>query len=347
MKLVRYLVAGVAMVFIAAVAAGGVVSAASGMLSGRGRLIDIGGRNLRLVCAGPEVLHAKAGRPLILLEAGAFGFAADWAVVQARLAARGIASCAYDRAGLGFSDPGARPRDGLAIQADLEKLIAAAGLYGPYIYVGHSMAGLRARMFAARHPDEVLGFVLVDAVSPEAMDSPRSRQFVRHFATLSDWAGLAASAGLFKPLARSFGEKIGLSGEAAAEKRWAFGRGAHNRWAADEVRNWPLSSQQAAATPSFDPELPLAVVMAGDPASDWGKAKAAPAKASRRGRVDAVAGAGHATLLGETYADAIVRGVQHVMDNPAPNHQVPSHQAPDIQAGNEMQTTKAAQSARP
>ena len=43
----------------------------------RGDLIDIGGRRLRLVRAG-----ARGKRPTILLESGAFGCAADWAVVQ-------------------------------------------------------------------------------------------------------------------------------------------------------------------------------------------------------------------------------------------------------------------------
>ena len=47
-----------------------------------------------------------------VFESGAFGFSADWQVVQ-DMAAKGVRSCAYDRAGLGFSDPGPQPRDGL------------------------------------------------------------------------------------------------------------------------------------------------------------------------------------------------------------------------------------------
>ena len=53
----------------------------------RGKLIDIGGRRLHAVRAGP---HPTSGA-LVLLEAGAFGFSADWSVVQAKLAALGIA----------------------------------------------------------------------------------------------------------------------------------------------------------------------------------------------------------------------------------------------------------------
>ena len=86
--------------------------------STRGELIDIGGRRMRAVRAGPA-----SERPTIVLEAGSFGCAADWAVVQDRLAAKGLASIAYDRAGLGFSDPGHEPRDGQAIAADLEAML--------------------------------------------------------------------------------------------------------------------------------------------------------------------------------------------------------------------------------
>src|SRR5690349_11738547 len=99
---------------------------------GRGEFVDIGARRLRVVRAGPA-----AAEPLILLECGAFGCAADWAVVQERLAAQGLRSLAYDRAGLGYSDAGPIPRDGAAVVADLEALLAAQGETGPMVLVGH------------------------------------------------------------------------------------------------------------------------------------------------------------------------------------------------------------------
>ena len=61
----------------------------------RGELIDLGGRALRVVRAGPAV------GPTVILEHGAFGCAADWAVVQDKLAAKGLSSIAYDRSGVG------------------------------------------------------------------------------------------------------------------------------------------------------------------------------------------------------------------------------------------------------
>ncbi|HWA64111.1 MAG TPA: alpha/beta fold hydrolase, partial [Caulobacteraceae bacterium] len=283
---------------IAYIALGGAMTAAAGSPKPRGQLYDIGGgRRLHMLCEGP----ATGAGPTVLLEAGAFGFSADWGAVQPLLAAEGVRSCAYDRAGLGFSDPGPAPRDGLAVAEDLEKLLAASGEQGPFILVGHSMAGLRLRLFAARNPDKVAGLVLVDAATPEAMDHAAMRGFVSQFANLTRLAAVGAQAGLFKPLmGTSFGDKIGLSGPASAEKRWSFANGRHNRWAAEEVAEWPLTAQQAREAGPLDPRWPVAVITAGAPGkrSGWKEIQAAPAEASRHGYVRHVEGAAHATLLG-------------------------------------------------
>jgi pimeloyl-ACP methyl ester carboxylesterase len=275
-------------------------------------MVDIGdGRRLRLVCAGP----AGGADLTVLMESGAFGLAADWGVVQDRLAARGQRSCAYDRAGLGWSDPGPEPRDGLAIVGDLETLLAASGERGPFILVGHSMAGLYLRLFAARNPALVAGVVLVDATTPEAMDEPLVRQFVDHFIGLARLAAWGAGAGLFKPLTHTgFADKIGLMGVAKAEKRHAFADGAHNRWAAAEVSQWAATAREAAAAGPFDPQLPVSVVLAGPPTGrvGWKAVQSAPALASRHGCVENVAQADHASLLGTAHADAIVRGIDHI-----------------------------------
>jgi len=292
---------------------GGAVKAQSAAPDPRGALIDIGGgRRMHLVAAGPP----GAATPAVLLEAGAFGFSADWAAVQASLAARGVRSLAYDRAGLGFSDPGPSPRDGLAIATDLEALLAAAGEAGPFILCGHSMAGLHLRLYAARNAARVAGVVLVDATTPEAMDAPLTGRLVGHFGAFSRLAAWGAGLGLFKPLARTgLGDAIGLEGPAGDEKRWAFAHGDHNFWAADEVVEWPATARQAREAGDFDPAWPVAVILAGGRhrADGFTATQAAPAKASAHGLVEIVQGASHATVLSGAYAAAILRGVDHVM----------------------------------
>ncbi|MGH6910935.1 MAG: alpha/beta fold hydrolase [Phenylobacterium sp.] len=275
----------------------------------RGEMIDLGGRRLHVVRAGE-----RGDKPTIVLEHGAFGCASDWGVVQARLADKGLHSIAYDRAGLGLSDPGPQPRDGRALNADLSAVLEAMGETGPFVLVGHSMGGLMVRLFALNHPGQVLGVVLVDAVVPDVMASKEGALAVRAYGRAMRWVGVGARFGLMRPVAAVTGNMIGLEGEAALEKRRIYGSGSHARWAAEEVGQWPTTSDQAALG-DYPPDLPIAVVTAGAEArTPWLKSmQAAPALASRHGYVDHVAGAGHASLLGRRFADPIVRGVEHVL----------------------------------
>ena len=263
---------------------------------------------MHVVEAGPE------GRPVsILLEAGSFGLSADWAVVQDRLAAKGLRSLAYDRAGMGLSDPGPRPRDGHAIAYDLERLLAVVGAEGPFILVGHSMAGLHVHLFAGRNRDRVQGLVLVDATTPDTGDLPAARRYISVYGGFARAVAAAASAGLLRPL-DGLARGMGLPPEPTRAKRWAFGHPTHNRAASDEVRRWRAAAQQAKALGPLDPAWPVAVVTAGPERGlrALRASQAEPAVRSRHGRVENVAAAGHATLLGPRHADAVVRGVEHV-----------------------------------
>jgi len=269
----------------------------------RGDLFDIGGRRLHYVRAGPET----SPWPRVLLEAGAFGFSADWAVVQERLAARGWASLAYDRAGLGRSDPGPPPRDGAAVGADVEALFEEVWPHGPLI--------LHIRRLAARLRERIVGVVLVDAVTPESMQSKVVSLGVEQFINVSRLAAWGASAGLFRPLAGTpLADRIGLSGEIGEEKRWAFASADHNRAAADEVAQWSATARQALDAGAFDPDWPVAVILAGPAKARAGfkTLQTAPARASRFGMVEHVAEADHASMLAGPHADVIVRGVEHV-----------------------------------
>jgi len=113
------------------------------------------GRRLNIRCVGE-------GSPTVVFESGFSAWSSAWGKVQARLAPV-TRSCAYDRAGSGFSDPGPLPRDGEAIARDLDRGLRAAHIKGPYVLVGHSAGGLYQRLFAARRRREVVGMVFVDS----------------------------------------------------------------------------------------------------------------------------------------------------------------------------------------
>ena len=118
-----------------------------------GRLIDVGGRRLHLLCSGE-------GSPTVILEAGASSFAIDWTLVQ-REVSRTNRTCSYDRAGMGWSDPPS-PTTRASSAVDLHTLLAKAGEHGPYVLVGASRGGLLVRSYLDAYPDDVAGFVFVD-----------------------------------------------------------------------------------------------------------------------------------------------------------------------------------------
>lgn len=112
------------------------------------------GRRLNLLCEG-------SGTPTVILEAGAGGSTLDWRRVQSSIA-RITRVCAYDRAGLGFSDAGPLPRTAARVVEDLDALRRAAALESPLVLVAHSLGAHFARLYADRHPADVAGLVLVD-----------------------------------------------------------------------------------------------------------------------------------------------------------------------------------------
>src|SRR5215216_2134887 len=133
-----------------------------------GEMVNVNGHLMHINCMGE-------GGPTVILEAANFGMSAHWVRVQQQLA-KSTRVCAYDRAGMGWSEAGPEPRDARHISSELHTLLKNADTEGPYVLVGHSYCGLYARMYAARYPDQVAGVVLVDSTHPKQFTrSPEGR----------------------------------------------------------------------------------------------------------------------------------------------------------------------------
>jgi pimeloyl-ACP methyl ester carboxylesterase len=184
-----------------------------------GHLVDIGGHKLHLWCTGD-------GSPAVILDTGLGGSSAGWGYVQPDVA-RFTRVCSYDRAGMGYSDPGPSPRTARRIATELAELLARGGISGPVVLVGASIAGFDVRVFASDHAERAAGLVLVDpSHEDDAHEVPPMARFVPLLSTVG--------------VLRLFGMSFGDTDESLAPSVRRFARAtrfrtAGYRAAADEI----------------------------------------------------------------------------------------------------------------
>jgi pimeloyl-ACP methyl ester carboxylesterase len=126
-------------------------------------MIDVYGHKLRIHCVGPQNAN-----PVVVFEAGGGAYSEDWIAVQDLLAAR-FRTCAYDRAGLGRSDPGPAPRTLAQEVFELHALLGTAKIFGPLVLVGQSLGALNVRLYTEKYSSEVVGVVLVDPADESSL----------------------------------------------------------------------------------------------------------------------------------------------------------------------------------
>lgn len=105
---------------------------------------EANGRELFIDCIGQ-------GSPTFVLEAGEGGSSDAMSGLKQALAERGTA-CSYDRANLGRSGSAPTPRTAAEIVADLNALLSASSIPGPYVLVGQSAGGMFVQMYARTFP---------------------------------------------------------------------------------------------------------------------------------------------------------------------------------------------------
>ena len=94
-----------------------------------GELVSVDGLRLNLRCEGE-------GTPVVAFDSGLGDDGSVWRSVQREVA--GVTrACAYDRAGLGRSDPPPHPHGQRQMARELRGLLEKAGERGPYVLVGH------------------------------------------------------------------------------------------------------------------------------------------------------------------------------------------------------------------
>lgn len=154
-----------------------------------GDMVDAGGRRLHVLTAG-------AGTPAVLFEAGIAASSVSWSHVLPEIA-KVARVCAYDRAGLAWSETDPRPRTLAHILEDLDVVIAKSSIARPLVLVGHSFGCFVVCAYAARHPADVAGLVLVDppAASEWREPTPSRRRLLQRGVRLAYVGGFLARFG--------------------------------------------------------------------------------------------------------------------------------------------------------
>lgn len=134
-----------------------------------GHSVDMGGRTLNVDCSGE-------GSPAVIFVSGASGTGDGWQSIQNRIKTL-TRACWYDRAGLGWSDPGPMPLTAQASAEDLHELLRRINVPPPYILVGHSFGGAIVRVYTGLYPGDVAGVVLVDSMQEGQMRYSPSKIF--------------------------------------------------------------------------------------------------------------------------------------------------------------------------
>lgn len=259
----RRILAGIVALFVMTALAGALYQARAtsrdlAAYSPPGRLVDVGGHRLHIWCTG-------SGAPTVVLEAGLGGTAFDWGHVQPAVA-EFTQVCSYDRAGMGYSEPGPRPRTSQQIVSELVALLDGSAIRGRVVLVGASAGGWTVRLFAGAHEAQVAGLVLVDARHEEygqrlaaagISENPPWVAWIARLAPEAAYLGIARGVGFtpgpslasLAPPVRGFAQSTGFRSS-------AFGAAASELRYADESAEEVTSARRQLA-------IPLVVVSAG------------------------------------------------------------------------------------
>ncbi len=120
-----------------------------------GQFVQVNGKKVHYVCRGRKA-------PTIVLDAGLGADHNWWDLVQNEASSE-ARIVSFDRPGYGWSAAATTPRTSENIVSELHDLLQAARLTAPYILVGHSFGGANMRLYANTYPEEVAGFILVEA----------------------------------------------------------------------------------------------------------------------------------------------------------------------------------------
>lgn len=215
-------------------------------------MVDVGGYRLHLYCVGE-------GTPTVVMDAGLGGGVLEWSTVQPEVS-KFARVCAYDRAGIAWSDSGVRPRTSRQVVTELHALLGNAGARAPYVLVGHSIAGIHVQLYAGQYPDEVAGVVLVDSSHEDQLSRKGMTQIPSFYPSLIK---AVSSFGVVRLMDLVGTPSTNMPPEVEAERAAIYSHTRSMYSYADEMSSIAVSMEQLRAAPMRLGDNPLIVLTHG------------------------------------------------------------------------------------
>jgi pimeloyl-ACP methyl ester carboxylesterase len=162
--------------------------------------------------------------------------------------------CAYDRAGLGWSESRDGTYDPARVPEDLHVLLNESREEGPFVIVGHELGAAFARIFASRYPNQAVALVLIDDPVTGQPD-----------ATTTDFVGAwpwLARAGILRVSGRLSSLASPLPGKSGGAMRAFLNRPDHLTRAATEISRMS-EVEDAARAANPDPSIAVTSIAVG------------------------------------------------------------------------------------
>jgi pimeloyl-ACP methyl ester carboxylesterase len=166
-KVFKWFLIGLGCLLIVAAVAGSVYQTISqsrdlGLFPAPGKLVDVDGHLMHIHCQGQ-------GSPTVVVEQGLGSVSSAWDEIHQQIALE-TRVCAYDRVGMGYSEPIDHPVRATEVAGLLHKLLGGAGIRDDLVLVGWSAGGVYIREFHRLHPEKVSAMLFVDSSHEQQAD---------------------------------------------------------------------------------------------------------------------------------------------------------------------------------
>ncbi len=157
-KILKYLGISVAILIVGFLVTAQIAYQSIPEIEPPGKIYSVNGTDIHLYCTGLQTDDT----PTIIIIAGSGTPSPLYHNLQESLS-ESTRTCAYDRAGMGWSESNGIPANSKNMSNELHSILQEAGIDGPLILAGHSLGEIVSLIYSAEHEQQVAGIAFIDS----------------------------------------------------------------------------------------------------------------------------------------------------------------------------------------